>query len=185
MANEAYIKNKKKYTAEQIFDVIKKEFSTKFHLDVTIEIVETAPNYSYVFLTVKELIIPLTLEKGNKRISLYDTPHTSFSKANDFESPYGKKFGQYMGMSEYMGAYSYLHQYLTHFLAKYMDTVIDSDGAGEIEPFYNPEKYKSYESWFKYWEEYYKNQKLAVRTFMTSPSKVKKNELAFFPELSF
>lgn len=90
-----------------------------------------------------------------------------------------------MGMSEYASVYAYLHQYLIHFLAKHLEVKIDSDGVGKYAPMNPPEKYESYESWFKYWEDYYKKQSLLVRMVMTSPSKIKKQELEFFPELAF
>lgn len=182
MANESRIKNTKKYDNDQIIQLIKKEFYEKFKLTTSIKIVKSV-NSHYVSLKIKDLIIPIILEKEN--IFLYDTPQTSFSKANNPNTPYGINFSKYTGMSEYLSAYAYLQQYLTNFLAQHMNTKIESDGAGELDPFSPSNKYNSYKDWFTYWKIYYENQPFLVRLFMTNPSKIKTKEISYFPELSF
>lgn len=186
MSNECYIKNKKKYGPKETLDLIQSELKSKFNLDSTVSY-EDFENYSYLQVKIKRQVIGFYLNKDN-RFAFSDTVDTAFFNGNSkAKNSYARNYWTYMGrgMTSYFSVYAYLHQYITNFLAAHMKVKIDSDGAGILTPFDNPSKYESYESWFKYWTEYYNKQSRVIKIFMTSPKKIKKQELDYFTELKF
>jgi hypothetical protein len=185
MANYISIKNKTKQKPIDILKSVKLELKSKFNLNSSIKYYKRSGGME---LFVNGFCFVMWYRENE--IALYESVTTAFNRANN-ENKENKLYFHAFDVRFPRSVYNFLYEYIMNFIADQNSSKVEKSSWSD-KPFRviksHPDRFESYEVWFKYCEDFLKKEPKLIRAYkglVCGSKKTKKIEFKYFPELAF